>query len=110
MEPIRLQKSADFFYLPVGLNKLLYVSKKPRLENQRVDGLQAFLYAESKLRALWKESLRAVEEKQSVLEARQAVQRFCLHQQMLKKKYTFMSNIIGFFADTFVQKRSALAN
>jgi len=60
------------------------VSKKPRLENQRVDGLQALLYAESKLRALWKESLRAVEEKQSVFEARQAVQRFCLQKNAQK--------------------------
>jgi hypothetical protein len=61
------------------------VSKKPRLENQRVDGLQALLYAESKLRALGKEALRAVEEKQSVFEARQAVQRFCLQHKCLKR-------------------------
>ena len=72
------------------------MSKKPGLENQRVDGLQALLYAESKLRALWKESLCAVEEKQRMFEARQAVQRFCLKQQVLKKIYTFISNIIVF--------------
>jgi hypothetical protein len=31
-----------------------------------------------------------------MFEARQAVQRFCLKQQVLKKIYTFLSNIIVF--------------